>query len=310
LAVVRPWRRMVKRAALLFVGLLPLVLGYLIWVMTWFHTFNFVTYNSEFLYGRIAPFANCAGLSLPSYERSLCPTQPPAQRNPDFYMWAPTSPQVLLQPTATLSKGQIIYDFDLRIIRHQPLAYLKAVAGDVLYSFSPVRGDGPEHYPASYHQFQTYFYGDKDDLAAIWTYTGHGPHLDKALADFLAGYGGDFYVPGPLLAAGLALGVAGLAGLGRARGKAREKARRSRLRGPCLLFTLGTIFLIVPPFIIATFDWRYELPQLSLIPVAAALGVMALRGADSGPILTTGQDGTGRLVGAGLAGQDGQSPPG
>jgi hypothetical protein len=117
-------------------------------------------------------------------------------------------------------------------------------------------------------------------------------------------------VPGPLLAAGLALGVAGLSGLGRARGKARETARRSRLRGPCLLFTLGTIFVIVPPFLIATFDWRYELPQLSLIPVAAALGVMALRGVDRDPTLTTGQAGTGRLVAAGLAGQDGQSPPG
>jgi len=28
-----------------------------------------------------------------------------------------------------------------------------------------------------------------------------------------------------------------------------------------LLFTLSTVFAIAPPFIIATFDWRYELPQ-------------------------------------------------
>ena len=32
----------------------------------------------------------------------------------------------------------------------------------------------------------------------------------------------------------------------------------------------------MPPFIIATFDWRYELPQFSLIPVAAVLGLMAM----------------------------------
>jgi hypothetical protein len=34
------------------------------------------------------------------------------------------------------------------------------VAGDILYSFSPVCGDGPEHHPAWYHQFHTYF-GDR-----------------------------------------------------------------------------------------------------------------------------------------------------
>ena len=38
------------------------------------------------------------------------------------------------------------------------------------------------------------------------------------------------------------------------------------------------IAAIVPPFLIATFDWRYELPQLSLIPVAAVFGVLALTG--------------------------------
>ncbi|HSZ30672.1 MAG TPA: hypothetical protein VK784_13075, partial [Pseudonocardiaceae bacterium] len=63
------------------------------------------------------------------------------------------------------------------------------------------------------------------------------------------------------------------------------RARRSRLRGPCLLFSLGTIAMIVPPFIIATFDWRYELPQFYLIPIAAVLGVKAMadRDRDTGP---------------------------
>jgi hypothetical protein len=169
-----------------------------------------------------------------------------------------------------MTKGHIVLDFDQRIIEHQPLAYLKVVADDILYSFSPVRGDGPEHYPTSYHQFHPYFPGDKGELATVRTYTGRGPHVQPALAGFLTGYGRDFYVPGPLLAAGLALGVAGTAGIGR--------ARHSGLRAPCLLFTIGVIAAVEPPFIIATFDWRYELPQLSLIPIAAVLGVLALAG--------------------------------
>src|SRR6202041_2994244 len=103
-------------------------------------------------------------------------------------------------------------------------------------------------------------------------YTGSTGRVQPALADFLTGYGHDFYVPGPLLAGGLVLGLAGAAGLGR--------GRRSRLRGPCLLFSLGTIALVIPPFIIATFDWRYELPQFYLIPIAAVLGVRAMAGRD------------------------------
>ncbi len=272
--MIRPWRRLAGRAALLLAGCLIPVLAYVGWFNSWFGTFNFVTYNSEFLYGRIAPFAECPGLPLPTYEQHLCPQQPPAQRNPDFYMWAKQSPQVTLKPTDGLSKGQIINDFDWRIIKHQPLTYLKVVADDVLYSFSPVRGDGPEKYPTRYHDFHTSFPGtnDKDEMAALRAYSGSGPRVQPALAGFLTGYERDFHVPGPLLAAGLALGLAGLAGIGR--------ARRSRLRGPCLLFTLGTVFMVVPPFIIATFDWRYELPQFSLIPIAAVLGVTALAGWD------------------------------
>ena len=272
--MIRPWRRLAGRSALLLAGCLIPVLAYVGWFSSWFGTFNFVTYNSEFLYGRIAQFAECTGLPLPSYEQHLCPQQTPAQRNPDFYMWAKQSPQVTLKPTDGLSKGQIINDFDWRIIKHQPLTYLKVVADDVLYSFSPVRGDGPEKYPTRYHDFLPSFPGihDKDEMATLRTYSGSGPRVQPTLAGFLTGYERDFHVPGPLLAAGLALGLAGLAGIGR--------ARRSRLRGPCLLFTLGTVFTVVPPFIIATFDWRYELPQFSLIPIAAVLGVTALAGWD------------------------------
>ena len=159
------------------------------------------------MYGRIAQFIDCTGVSMPAYERPLCPRQPPAQRNPDFYMWAPQSPQVTLKAPPGMSKDDIIIDFDRRIIEHQPLTYLKVVAGDVLYSFSPVRGDGPEHYPIWYHQFHTYYPPYPDAIADPADGRSHWPDVEPALAGFLSGYGRDFYVPGPLLAAGLALGA-------------------------------------------------------------------------------------------------------
>jgi hypothetical protein len=275
LVVIRPGRRLAA-LALLLAGFLPLVLAYLGWHQVAYGRFDFVDYDSQFMYGRIAQFIDCTGVPLPGYERPLCPEQPPAQRNVDFYMWDPRSPQVTLQAPPGMNKGYIIQDFDRRILEHQPLTYLKAVANDVLYSFSPVRGDGPEHYPSWYHQFHPYFpVGRPGEVTTIRASTGRGPYVQPALASFLTVYGRDFHVPGPLLAAGLALGVAGVAGMGR--------ARRSGLRAPCLLFTIGTIIAVEPPFIIATFDWRYELPQLSLIPIAAILGVTALAGRASDP---------------------------
>jgi hypothetical protein len=270
--VIRPRRRLAARAGRLLAGCLIPVLGYLAWFAVWFHAFNFVTYSNQFMYGRIAQFAECQGLSLPSYELRLCPQQPPAQRNPDFYMWAPKSPQVTLQPTDGLSKGQISNDFNWRILKHQPLTYVEVVANDILYSFSPVRGDGPEKYPTAYHDFHTYFPSGKGEEATLRAFSHASPRVQPALAGFLTGYGHDFWVPGPVLAAGLVVGLAGIAGLGR--------GRRSRLRAPCLLFSLGTIFIVLPPFIIATFDWRYELPQFSLIPIAAVLAVTAWAGWD------------------------------
>jgi hypothetical protein len=286
-AVVRPRRRLAARAALLLAGFLLPVLGYLGWHQASYGRFDFVDYDSQFMYGRIAQFTGCTGVSLPRYEQPLCPREPPAQRNVDFYMWSPQSPQMTLKAPPGMSKGQVIEDFDRRIIEHQPLTYLKVVAGDILYSFSPVRGDGPEHYPTWYHQFHPYFPARPGEAVTIRASTGRGPYVQPALAAFLTGYGRYFYVPGPLLAAGLTLGVAGLTGMGltgigrtraAGRGWLAGGAARRGLRAPCLLFTIGAIAAVEPPFLIATFDWRYELPQLSLIPIAAVLGLMALAG--------------------------------
>ena len=78
MAAVRPWRRFAVRASLLLAGFLLPVLGYLGWFQATGGQFDFVSYNGEFMYGRIAQFANCTGVPMPAYERHLCPSQPPA----------------------------------------------------------------------------------------------------------------------------------------------------------------------------------------------------------------------------------------
>jgi hypothetical protein len=78
-----------------------------------------------------------------------------------------------------------------------------------------------------------------------------------------------------ILGPGLLVGLASLAGF-----------RRSRRRGLCrdgLLFTAAAVAALTTAAAFAPFDWRYQLPQLTLIPVAAILGITVLSGWRSPP---------------------------
>jgi hypothetical protein len=260
---VRPRGRLLRRLAVLTGCFLVPVAGYLGWFDAAHGQPNFTSFSGAFLYGRVADFASCPGLELPAYERPLCPTEPPARRNADFYTWNPESPQWTFRPPATKSRDAVVRDFSLRILRHQPLAYAEAVVKDFGYGFSPVRGAGPERYSPAYLQFQTQVRPDRQAYASIGALGYPAPALEPGPAAFLAGYGRWFYLPGPLFAAGLVLALGGL-GASRFRDKA------------ALLFTASAVFVLLPPAVFATFDWRYQLPQLSLIPVAAILGVKAI----------------------------------
>lgn len=267
---IRPWRRMAACGAILAAGFLLPVAGYAGWFASSHGQWGLTSYNGTFLYGRVVSFAKCTGLRLPSYERPLCPAQPPAQRNYDFYMWSARSPQWRLQPSLGMTRQAVVLDFSRRVLGHQPLSYLAAVAADMAYGFSPVRGNGPEHYPAAYLKFQAGFPPYAEVQTALGTYGRTGPAVQPELAAFLHGYGRFCYVPGVILAGGLLAGLAGLAGL-----------RRSRLG--CvwradLLFTAATVAALGSASAFAPFDWRYQLPQLTLIPVAAILGITVLSG--------------------------------
>ena len=271
LVAVRPRRRLLTRLAALTGCFLIPVTGYLGWFDVSHGQWNFTTFSGAFLYGRVADFASCQGLNLPAYEKPLCPTQPPAQRNADFYTWNPQSPQWTFHPPAGMSRDAVVRDFSLRVLRHQPLAYADATARDFIYGFSPVRGAGPEQYSPAYLQFHTYVRPDRQAYASIAALGYQAPTLRPGLAAFLTDYGRWFYLPGPVFAAGLVLGLGGLA-------VSQARRRNKTTRDAGLLFTASAVLVLIPPAAFATFDWRYQLPQLSLIPVAAILGVHAARG--------------------------------
>src|SRR5260370_10084787 len=72
-----------------------------------------------------------------------------------------------------------------------------------------------------------------------------------------------------MLAGALAIGFAGERGS--------RRPRRSPLRQVCFLYTAAPLLVLLPPAALSSFDWRYQLPQLALAPVAGVLGITALR---------------------------------
>jgi 4-amino-4-deoxy-L-arabinose transferase-like glycosyltransferase len=270
-------KRSLKQLTALVVCFLIPVTAYLGWFDATRGHWNFTTFSGAFLYGRVADFADCTGLTLPAYEKPLCPTQPPAQRVADYYTWNPASPQWTFAVPPGKSRDSVAENFSIRILRHQPLAYAEAVTKDFLYGFSPVRDAGPEHYSPSYLKFHQQIPPDPQAAASLKAIGIGWPASNQALAGFLAGYW--FYIPGPLLAAGLLIGLAG------------AFVKRDK---QALLFSLSAIAVLIPAAAFATFDWRYQLPHLTLIPVAAVLGITALTAtagtAESGRPATAAED--------------------
>ncbi len=132
--------------------------------------------------------------------------------------------------------------------------------------------DAVEEYSPAYLQFHTYTQPDRQAYASIAALGYQPPAVRPGLAAFLTDYGRWFYLPGPVFAAGLVLGLGGLVVSQLRRGTVKDR----RIRDAGLLFTASAVLVLIPPAAFATFDWRYQLPQLSLIPVAAVLGVAAI----------------------------------
>jgi hypothetical protein len=88
------------------------------------------------------------------------------------------------------------------------------------------------------------------------------------LTRFLHSYSKHVYVPNTLLGIGGIAALLAAAGLGR--------ARRSGLRNASLLFALMTLAVLLPAAAVNQFTWRYQIPQLVLLPPATALAATAL----------------------------------
>jgi hypothetical protein len=269
------WRRTVALLAALVVGVALPVGAYMLAYKHQHGSLAITGYTSRFLYSRLAPIADCRGLPLPDYERTLCPTEPVGQRmTTNQYMWAlKRSPQYQVRPPAETTVQQVLAGFNRRIILHQPVDYARLVARDFLRGFQPFRTVREDDVPVSPWLFAP----DGVPPTAVpgraelyRQFAGYGPVVDRPVASWLTGYQHLGHAPGPLLGGCAVVALLAVAGVGR--------ARRSGLRVAAWTFASLGLVALVTAAMSSTFSWRYQLVQLVLLPPAGALGLTALLG--------------------------------
>jgi hypothetical protein len=266
------WRRRLAGAVALTLGFAIPVGAY----ATWYHhqhgVYALTQFGGKSLYLRTTAFVDCSTLSVPRYQRVLCPQQPIGQRtDPRLYGWHPSSPILLLYPPRGTTQYQAMQQFALDVIRQQPAAYARIVLRDFMLNFDLWRTDRFEYDTAHKWRFRSWmhFHPHRKIRLQYREHGGEQPTVRRPLANALATYQRVGYLPGPLLLACLLLGLAGGLGIG--------PARRSGMRSICLLLTVAGTGLLLVPAATADFSWRYQMPALPLLPAAAALAWTAVR---------------------------------
>ena len=251
--------------------------GYLVWFQETHGAYRFSTWGGKFLYARVAPIAECDRLGpLTARERTLCDPRPPEERpGPAGYLW--WGPLPLGQRRAEGLPVQRVPDavalsFARKVIRHQPLDYLRMVGGDTANVFYPGQEQRRGESCVAYWSYPDPLPGGcRLDAVGGTMWRKHPFTVNRPLAHGLSLYERVDYPIGPLMLGGLLLTLLALVW--------RPRRGGWRLRLDALLLALLGLGLTVGAFATATFSYRYTLPLYSTVPAAAALALTVMVGA-------------------------------
>ena len=262
------WRRLV---ALVLAAVIPLV-GYAVAYHHIHGQYSLETAGPRFLYARLAPIVVCREVTLPSYEQPLCPREPLEDRaSIDWYMWhGHHAAQYHVQPPAGMTQVQMVRDFDQRVLRAEPRRYAHTVAVQLLKGFSWSRHAHIKGRPAGRWLFHKGYWLLPMLVAhhRVEPGTTAGTSVDRTAATFLTGYRHRIWTPGPLLVLLLVVSLAAVLGVGRSR-RSGDRVAIGLLVATCMVPLLTAVAL-------NGFSWRYQLPQIPLLPMAGALAAAAL----------------------------------
>ncbi|HSH60886.1 MAG TPA: hypothetical protein VK988_14865 [Acidimicrobiales bacterium] len=270
--------------------------GYGLWFKSVHGSFGLERYHGYTLAARVSPFADCRGLDLPPDQELFCDPRPPAKRpGADVYLWSERAPLRSRDGVPGPVRDESAARFGRRIIRHQPLDYVRTVVGNLWHYFAPGDPVGPKDNSVRPLQFLTSYtpspwhplYPPADPYNTNWTWPKgvknqviparwgfdlkkQAVQVNAPLARRLRQYQQVGRTPGPLLALALLVAVApALQRVG--------QERRYVRAGALLLAALGLLVLVIPSAF-GTLDYRYRLPALVLLPPAGALGLALARG--------------------------------
>jgi hypothetical protein len=267
-----PWRVRMAKAALVCVAFALPMLGYANWFRT-YHGHLQITYSSgAFLASRAESFATCQTDNIPRADRWLCAK--PGHR-PDWYIWTHGTPLASAKGGAFTSVNNARGTaFALRVFKAQPGDYLTSTWLGVLQNFKSggsAYGDSqaafafPARAPMSLAQLAAANPGNP--TAPIYHYDAHpSTRLSQPWVVILGIY------QHVVVAAPAIVGMIVLAGLG---GIA---LAWKRWGAPGLLPWLLGAAMLVFPAATSGFSSRYELVAVAPLCLAAALGVMEIRG--------------------------------
>ncbi len=229
--------------------------------------------GGKFLYGRTAHFADCDQLQLPPELRRLCPTQPLDQRpeRPDWFIWNRDS------PIRTAQRPEDLDAFAKAVIRQQPGDFATEVGSDTGRYFWPHHLGPMESCLAKWWVPQlapTNWAADVNCLPRRadphygWRPVPSQDAPPNDASRFLHAYGRHGTTPPPVIAAMTLLALVGALW-----------PRRGQLRLSMIALGFAATGVGIMVFSVATsmFDYRYGLPALAFLPIAAAAGWHRLR---------------------------------
>jgi hypothetical protein len=267
-------RRLNWRVLVATVALCALPLGaYAGWFWSWYGKPGMTTSSGVFLYARVTEFADCNKMKPPVSEYPLCKDSKTSHTPLTFSqdaIWDRNSPfHRIPAQRFTDYQNQLAMDFAKRAILAQPLDYARVVAKDFLYTFKWHRSVFPDK--ATYQMYQ---FGAKSAALPNWRMSRDRTASSEAhayedgnartriidpYAESIRGYQKFVHLPGTMLGGIVIVGLAGMIPMWR------------RWGGEAFLpWITGTGLLLVPPAT-AEFDYRYVLPTVPLLCIAAAI---------------------------------------
>lgn len=270
------WARLgwLRLGALVAGFALPLVL-YSSWSSSGSEGAGIGAKNGFFLYGRVASFADCGRVDVPSELRRLCIDESPEERGPNYGFFTLGLPIRELDDDPR-ANAQLL-DFSRRMILGQPFDYVRVVLADLWRFAEPVTPPSKEPYvrrwlfvssiqEADPHPFVLRSGGSPPPRSGIeQTF-----RIDTGLAKPLRTYQRFVYLWGPLLGLSILVGL-----IGAAFGAPAREGRS--MRASCALLSLSALALLLAPVMTTVYHFRYVIAPLPLIGPAGVLGLFALR---------------------------------